>query len=425
MNFVKESRQSINGMTLHTVQTSKFKTVTYYLQFRSPIQRDTVTQRSLLSGVLKSATKASPTIKELNQRLDDLYGATLSSFVQKKGNDLVISFYVNGVNDRYLSQSESISEKSLALLAEAIFQPLLNGEAFDEGLVNQEKRALKNRIEALFDDKMRFASQRLIDSMCEEEPFSIHTNGYIEDLDAITPASLYQTYQDMLKTDEIDLFVVGDVASEDLVQSVSSLFHFEREKVEHPFNVERKTVSEPKVVKEQQDVEQGKLNIGYRTNIVMGDADYYASQVFNGLFGGYAHSKLFMNVREKASLAYYCSSRTESYKGLLIVMSGIEFENYDKAVTIIDEQLEKMRQGEFTDLEIKQTKALLANGILEGLDNPFSLIDILYNQVLVKESEPLDAYFKGIEAVTKEDVVKVAEKVQKDTTYFLEGKGKL
>jgi predicted Zn-dependent peptidase len=423
MNFVKESSHSINGMTFHTVQTSKFKTVTYYLQFRSPIHRETVTQRSLLSGVLKSATLHSPTIKELNQRLDDLYGATLSSYLQKKGNDLVLSLYVNGVNDRYLSKSESISEKSLALLAEAIFQPLVKDGAFDEGLVNQEKRALKNRIEALYDDKMRFSSQRLIDEMCEGEPFSIHTNGYIEDLDAITPASLYQTYQDMLKNDEIDLYVVGDVDSENLVQSALSLFNFSREKVEQPFNVERRSVNEPKVVKEQQDVEQGKLNIGYRTNIVMGDPDYYASQVFNGLFGGYAHSKLFMNVREKASLAYYCTSRTESYKGLLIVMSGIEFENYDQAVNIIEEQLEKMRQGEFTDLEMKQTKALLVNGILEGLDNPFSLIDILYNQVLVKESELLEAYFKGIEVVSKEDVVKVADKVQQDTIYFLEGKG--
>ncbi|HET6872836.1 MAG TPA: pitrilysin family protein [Sporolactobacillaceae bacterium] len=424
MNFVKETSHAINGMTLHTVQTSKFKTVTYYLQFRSPIQRETVTQRSLLSGVLKSATLHSPTIKELNQRLDELYGATLSSYVQKKGNDHVISFYVNGVNDRYLSTPESISEKSLALLAEAIFQPLVKGNVFDEGLVNQEKRALKARIEALYDDKMRFASQRLIDEMCKDEPFSTHTNGYIDDLDAITPASLYQTYQEMLKTDEIDLYVVGDVRSEDLVPPVTNLFDFNRNKVEHPLTIERKTVKDPKVVKEQQDVEQGKLNIGYRTNIVMGDPDYYASQVFNGLFGGYAHSKLFMNVREKESLAYYCSSRTESYKGLLIVMSGIEFENYDKAVAIIDEQLEKMRQGDFTDLEIKQTKALLVNGILEGLDNPFSLIDILYNQVLVKESDPLEAYFKGIEAVTKEDMVKVAQKVQKDTTYFLEGKGK-
>ncbi len=423
MDYVKETKHTLRGFTLHTVETKKFKTVTYFFQFRSPINRKTVTQRALLSGLLKSATKPSPTIKQLNQRLADLYGASFSSHVQKKGNDHILTVFVHGVNERYLSGSESISAKSLALLAESILQPLTEGNAFDEALVNQEKRSLKNRIEALYDDKMRFASQRLIDEMCQDEPFSIHTNGYIEDLDGITPADLYQTYQNMLQNDEMDLFVIGDVEPEQIRKSVENTFEFEREeRVQIPFDPELKLVKESQIVKESQEVEQGKLNIGYRTNILFGDADYYASQVFNGLFGGFAHSKLFMNVREKASLAYYATSRTESFKGLLIVMSGIEFENYDKAVTIIKEQLDAMRSGEFTDLEMKQTKALLINSVLEGLDSPYSMIELLYNHVLVKNSPPFEAYFKGIENVTREEVVKVAQKVAEDTIYFLQGK---
>lgn len=423
MNHLKETTQKVNGLTLHTVQTRKFKTLTYYFQFRSTIDRETVTQRALLSGLLKSATKHLPTIKKLNQRLDDLYGATLSSHVQKKGNDHILSIFIHGVNEKYLSNSGSISADTLALLAEAILDPLAENGAFDEGLVNQEKRTLKSRIEALYDDKMRFASQRLIDEMCEGEPFAIHTNGYIEDLDQITPSILYQTYQDMLKNDEMDLYIVGDSNPDSLLNAVQQQFVFDRTTpIYVDFEAERKRASEFKIIKESQDVEQGKLNLGYRSNIVFGDPDYYASQVFNGLFGGFPHSKLFMNVREKASLAYYATSRTESFKGLLIVMSGIEFENYDQATTIIEEQLKKMLAGDFTDLEMKQTKALLINSVLEGLDNPFSVIDLHYNHVLVKDSPPLDAYFSEIEKVTKEDVIKVAEKIQPDTIYFLTGK---
>ncbi|WEG11560.1 pitrilysin family protein [Pullulanibacillus sp. KACC 23026] len=420
---VKETTHQVNGLTLHTIQTTKFKTVTYYFQFRSPIKRETVTQRALLSGMLKSATQKSPTIKQLNQRLDDLYGATFSSHVQKKGNDHILSIYVHGVNDRYLSNNESVASQSLALLAEAILQPLIEGNAFNKELLNQEKRSLKSRIEALYDDKMRFASQRLIDEMCEGEPFSIHTNGYIEDLEQITPESLFEAYQTMLKEDEMDLYIVGDVTLKEMLASVQNHFTFDREApLYRSFQPERQAAGEPKVVKESQDVEQGKLNIGYRTNIVFGDPDYYASQVFNGLFGGFPHSKLFMNVREKASLAYYATSRTESFKGLLIVMSGIEFKNYEQATAIIAEQLEKMRQGDFTELEMKQTKALLINAVLEGLDNPFSMIDLLYNRVLVKEAQSLETYADEIEKVTKEEIIQVANKVQQDTIYFLHGK---
>lgn len=422
MEYVNEMVHQMNGITVHTVKTDKFKTLTLVLQLRAPLQPDTVTKRALLAYVLKSATAKSPTTQILQQRLDDLYGASLASQIQKRGNDHILSLFVHTANERFLSETSSLSKECVELLAETIFYPHAENGAFNEKTVNKEKRALKQRIESIIDDKMRYANERLIDEMCQDELYALHTYGYVDELDQITPQDLFEYFQKSLGEDEIDLYVVGDIDHEKMAELISQSFQFnQRKKVSHSFIFDPVKAKEPRVVKESQDVEQGKLNLGYRTNIVASDPLYYAAQVFNGLFGGFPHSKLFMNVREKASLAYYAASRYDSYKGILIVMSGIEFENYDKAVSIISEQLKNMQNGDFTEAEFEQTKALLKNATLESLDNPFSIIDQLYKKVLIRDSDDLRAWFSGIEQVTPEEVKRVANMTELDTVYFLKG----
>ncbi len=182
-----------------------------------------------------------------------------------------------------------------------------------------------------------------------------------------------------------------------------------------------KEIRETKVVKEHQDLNQGKLNIGCRTNILFGDREYFALQMFNGIFGGFAHSKLFINVREKESLAYYAASRIESHKGLLMIMSGIENQNFEKAVSIIKEQLEMMRLGEFSEKEIEQTKAVIKNELLETLDSAKGFIEVLYNNYVGNENITLEDWLKRIQAVSKEEIIEVAKKIEMDTIYFLAG----
>ena len=174
-------------------------------------------------------------------------------------------------------------------------------------------------------------------------------------------------------------------------------------------------------IKEEQDVKQGKLNIGYRTNIVYGDPDYFALQVFNGIFGGFSHSKLFINVREKASLAYYAASRLESHKGLMMVMSGIDLKNYDQAVGIIREQLEAMKNGDFTDQELEQTKAVIQNQILETIDTSRGLTEILYHNVVAVKDINLEHGLLKWKKQQEKKLSAVANKIELDTIYFLTG----
>ena len=424
MKLVDERTYSLNGITIHTITTEKFKTNTIVLKVRAPLSQEDVTVRALLPYVLQNGTKSHPQPTHFRAYLDELYGASLAVDLSKKGEDHIITFRLEIANEKFLRDSTPLLEKGIELLSEVLLHPVIEGNAFKSSTVDKEKRALKQRIQSVYDDKMRYASQRLIEEMCAEEPYRLPANGEKDQVDNISAQSLFEYYQNMLKTNDIHLYLVGDIKEEEVDGYVKKYFDMPQKvnKVESSITKRATNKKEPNEVIEKQDVKQGKLNIGYRTNVKFNDDLYYALQVFNGIFGGFSHSKLFINVREKESLAYYAASRVESHKGLLLVMSGIDFSNYEKAVTIINQQIEAMKQGEYSESEISQTKAVIKNQILETIDTARGLIEILYNNEVSDVDKPVDVFLEGVENVTKEQIQEVARLIEQDTIYFLTGK---
>jgi predicted Zn-dependent peptidase len=420
MAVISETIKDMKGYKLHIVKTAKFKTNTIVWKMKTPLTSENVTKRALLPYVLQSSSKAYETTSKLRSYLDELYGANLYVDVSKKGEYQVISFSLEIANEKFLSDPEPLLKKGMELIAEILVSPLAENEAFDKETVEKEKRTLKQRIQAVYDDKMRYSNFRLVQEMCKGEPYALHVNGEIDDIAQINEGNLYDYYKQAFAEDEMDLYIIGDVNEDEVQSTADELLQFEDRvpvKVEthHAGSIEEKTV------KDKEDVKQGKLNIGYRTNVLYGDKDYYALQVFNGIFGGFSHSKLFLNVREKNSLAYYVASRLESHKGLMMVMSGIEFENFELAVKIIREQMEAMQAGDFTDQEVEQTKAVIENQMLETMDTARGMVEVLYHNVVSDQNVSLDDWLQGMSKTTKEEIVDVAKKVQLDTVYFLTG----
>ncbi|WP_025727840.1 EF-P 5-aminopentanol modification-associated protein YfmF [Heyndrickxia ginsengihumi] len=420
MTVAKETVKQMDGYKLHTIKTNKFKTNTIVFKMKAPLSEETVTFRALLPHVLQSSTKQYDTTTKLRTYLDDLYGASFYVDLAKKGEYHVISFTVEIANEKFLQDSTPLLQKGIDFLTEVLLNPNVDQDQFDSATVEKEKRVLKQRIQSIYDDKMRYASMRLVEEMCKAEPYALQANGMVEKVDEITEKSLYEYFQHALKEDELDLFITGDVDENQLISACKELTFTTRTPQKAEGTIEHQ-VDQVKEIKEQQDVKQGKLNVGYRTNIQFGHPDYFALQLFNGIFGGFSHSKLFINVREKASLAYYVASQLESHKGLMMVMSGIESQNFDQAVNIIDKQFEAMKNGEFSDQEIDQTKAVIRNQLLETADTSRGLVEILYHNVIANEQIQVEDWINQIDRVTKNDVVNIASKIEKDTVYFLSG----
>ena len=420
MAVVKERIIKQQGVTVHIVPTSKYKTNTLVWKMKAPLKEETVTLRALLPSVLQSNTEKYPTSTSFRNHLDGLYGASLFADVGKKGEYHIMSFQMDMVNEKYLSNREPLLEKAFELLSEVLTKPNSKEGQFDPSTVAKEKRALKQRLDSIYDDKMRYSSMRLTQEMCVEENYRLDASGIAGRVEEITPESLYAYYERAFMEDELDLYVIGDIAEEEVAEMANRYFQFSERKPERISYINHQ-VQEAKELQEIQDIKQGKLNIGYRTNITYRDSDYFALQMFNGIFGAFSHSKLFINVREKASLAYYAASRLESHKGLLMVMSGIDNKNYEQAVTIIKEQMEAMKRGDFSEQEIIQTKAIIKNQLLETIDTSRGLTEVLYHNVVAKMDISLDEWLARIDEVTREEIIACGEKIALDTIYFLHG----
>ncbi|PEW79945.1 peptidase M16 [Bacillus cereus] len=420
MKLMEQQLHELGGLRVHIIPTDKYKTNTFVFRLKAPLNEETVTERALLPYVLQSATEKLPSVIRLRQYLEELYGSSLAVDVSKKGEDHIISIYVDIANEVYLHDAPPLFEKALSMLSDIVLHPATEGKGFLPSIVESEKRALLQRIEATYDDKMRYANERLIEEMCKVEPYRLSANGKKESVSSITNESLYQYYQKVLAEDEMDLYIIGDI-SENAVDLVSKYFSISERPVRERNVLLHKRNNEEKEVVEKQELKQSKLHIGYRTFITYKDEDYFALQLFNGLFGGFSHSKLFVNVREKNSLAYYAASRFESHKGLLFVMSGIEAKNYEKAVEIIKEQMLAMQNGDFSEEEMHQTKSVIQNQILEAIDTPRGFVEMLYHGIISDRTRPVEEWLTGIESVTKEEIVKVAKNIELDTIYFLQG----
>ncbi|MGE4283697.1 MAG: M16 family metallopeptidase, partial [Clostridia bacterium] len=235
--------------------------------------------------------------------------------------------------------------------------------------------------------------------------------------------NLYEYYMSAIYSSPIDIFVVGNMEEKKVVDLVNNAFHVElSENIVYPITKVVDKVNSQNKVEEEMDVAQGKLSLGFRTKVTPRDKDYYSLVVYNGILGGGPHSKLFNNVREKMSLAYYVFSRLEKFKGLMLISSGIEIQNYEKALDEILKQVEQIRQGDISDYEYESTISSSINSIKSLADNALHMTDYYVSQLVGGTDDSFDELIKKISAVTKEDVVSVAQQIELDTIYFLKNK---
>lgn len=406
------------NVNLYYVPTKKFKTTTFSIYIHRPLTREETTLNSLLTMVLRRACPAFENTQALSRHLDSLYGAVFSSAVRKKGERQLICANFQFINDKFLDEDIDIFDEVLKLADSAV----LNQESFNEEYVKQEKENLKQQILSVINDKRSYASKRCTEIMCKDEAYGISKLGYIEDLESIDGGVLINHYKNVVLKSPVDIFVNGDVNIEVIASKLKKMF--ENIDVEYtlpsPTDV-KKQVEEVKNVTEEQQIVQGKLSIGFRTNVYVNDEDYPAMMMYNSILGCGIFSKLFNNVREKLSLCYYASSSVDYLKGLMFINSGIEVSNFQKAYDEILVQMEDIKNGNISDMEMSAAVLGTVNSINSTSDNPFILDDYYLGKIISDKIITLEEIAEKIKAVTKEDVMNVAKKIQLDTVYFLKG----
>jgi predicted Zn-dependent peptidase len=407
-------------LRLHVLPTKRFKTFALSLFAGVPLTEAGVTPIALTPFVLRRGTEIYPETISFRERLDDLYGAGFGFDLYKRGDHQIVQFRLDIINDQFVSSASSLLDDALTFLGEVLTSPALDQGKFRSKYVEAEKTTVSKRMDAIINDKIRYAAERCVEEMCKDEPYRLPALGRKEELVSLNADNLYEAYRNWLKEASFDLYVAGDTTLDEVQAIVAKAFALpEGQPASYSAPNLRAARSEVQILQERLDVGQGKLNMGLRVGATYGSDQYAALLVYNGLLGGFPHSKLFVNVREKASLAYYASSRLDGHKGIMTIQSGIEVANYERAVQIIREQIEAMKAGDFAMEDLQRTQAMLVGQLRELQDSAFERISFDFSNILSGAERTGESFIAEVQAVTPEMVTEVAQHVALDTIYFL------
>ena len=414
------------GFRMHVLPTDKFKTVRMKMFWRWPLSAQSATSVALLPMVLRRGCASLPSSREIAVHMENMYGASFATDITKIGETQLIEWDLEVADNNYLPEAPDLLRAGLHFIRQLALEPLLENNAFKSSYVSTEKDNLRHRIEGLFNDKPRYALTRLFSVMCSEEPFAIPRYGRLEDIEKITPDSLYSQYENLRDQAPIDIYIVGNVSPESIQTMVNEVFaNTSRHLIQIPA-IKQKPVNSVRHNEEAQDIKQANLAIGLRSQIGFASDDYPALMVYNGVLGAFPHSKLFVNVREKHSLAYFASSRLESTKRLQYILAGIDSSKYEEALSLIQAQLDDTRAGRFSDTDLSAAQKSIVNGLRSSQDNAGYVIDAhMIGLINNRERQP-DELINAVKAVTADDVVRAARQVQLDTVFLLRstsGKG--
>ena len=427
MKFIMEYKvkEIKKGIKLHLIRNEKFKTNLVSVFLTTDLNRENITKNSLIPAVLRRGSKNMPTQEDISTKLEEMYGASFNCGIDKRGDNQVLKFYIEAINSKFLPQdAEDILDETIANLLEIVFNPLIEDNAFLKTYVEQEKVNVAQLIDGKMDNKARYAVDRCIEEMYRNKPYSLYKYGYKEDLDNIDEKSLYKYYKELLNTCKIDIFVSGiiDEQISDRICKMPEIQNLnDRNAIFNMSNLQENINNNEQIINEAMDVTQGKLVLGLNLDTKDENMQYVAL-VYNEILGGSANSRLFQNVREKASLAYVASSSYVKIKNNIIINCGIEIKNYDKTLKLVREQLEELKNGNFSENDIDTAKKCLVSNIKIIDDEQDTEIMYFYGQEFYKTKLDINQYIEKIQSVTKQDVLNIAQNIKIDTIYFLNDK---
>jgi len=411
------------GINLHIIKTNKFKTNLLALFLSTPLSKEEVTKNALIPAVLRRGSKNMPSQEQISIELEEMYGAAFDCGIDKIGNNQVLKFYLEAINNEFLPENEDNLKQAIDILLEVVFNPLIHNNEFNKEYVESEIKNLRQVIEGRKDSKATYALDRCIEEMYKNTPYSLYKYGDLNELNNIDEKNLYEQYINLINNCKIDIFVSGNIEEnikEKIInnENINKLNQRNAVYIINDKQSRKKETKEEQEVSESMDINQGKLIIGLDI-LEENDTDKYTGLLYNAILGGIPTSKMFQNVREKNSLAYTASSSFIRQKANIFIKCGIDIENYKKALEIIKEQLEDMKKGEFTDKNIEEAKTNIISTINFIPEEQDTELMYYFSQELSGYEMSSEEYISKINSITKDNIIDLASRIQVNTIYFL------
>lgn len=408
---------------LTSVKTDKFKSSVISFSMTLPLTKEFFAHNLLLSHLLRRGTKNHPSTALLNKRLDELYGSYVEVKSHRIGENISLNITAEFLDSKYIPDGTDVFGEIVSIASELILSPAFLQNDFNPSFFEQEKKLICEAIDAEINNTRVYAAKRCAEIM--QENTDIPSSKELKKLILNATLDSMLEYHTHLTTQApINIFYVGsqdEALTKSKLKSAFSSYPFKSaSSLIFPRPLHRDVTLE---LSEKMPVSQGKLALGFSIGAVIdkNSDECYTAMMLNEILGGSASSKLFLNVREKLSLCYYCSSSFSIYSGVILVSSGFEVKNYTIARQAIFDQINDIKQGKISDAEILAAKRSITSSYRQLYDSPFDLQAFYGDRALFKISDGIDDTVSKLLSVSKEDIVRLAQGIKLDASYFIEG----
>ncbi len=418
MNNIINRRKIADGVYFSSITDKRYKKNLISVAFSTQLSEDTATENVIVPVLLTKCNSKLPTYKAFNNKMSRLYASGIGGTAGRQYDLQTISFGAYYLDDIYALSGEKMTGIMTDILIDCLTSPVTENGVFSEKFVELEKKTVIDNIETAINDKRSYAIERAMKTICKGEPASVCSYGTVEKAKLITPDSAYKAYRRMLETMPCEIICTGCSDFDGVAEKFAAAFEKAgRHDIENTTIALSPVKAQTEEVTERLTVNQSKLVLGFKSH----SDDDAALVLLQKIFGGTTSSKLFRNVREKMSLCYYCSAARNDLKGIMLVNSGVENENIEKTKEAVIDQLEEIKNGNFTNEDINFAEMAIKNDFKSVADSAGNVsnwyFDCIRKNDIVTPEEKLGRYL----GVSKERIIAAAKSMVLDSVYVLTG----
>lgn len=418
MNNIINRRKIADGVYFSSITDKRYKKNLISVAFSTQLSEDTATENVIVPVLLTKCNSKLPTYKAFNNKMSRLYASGIGGTAGRQYDLQTISFGAYYLDDIYALSGEKMTGIMTDILIDCLTSPVTENGVFSEKFVELEKKTVIDNIETAINDKRSYAIERAMKTICKGEPASVCSYGTVEKAKLITPDSAYKAYRRMLETMPCEIICTGCSDFDGVAEKFAAAFEkVGRHDIENTTIALSPVKTQTEEVTERLTVNQSKLVLGFKSH----SDDDAALVLLQKIFGGTTSSKLFRNVREKMSLCYYCSAARNDLKGIMLVNSGVENENIEKTKEAVIDQLEEIKNGNFTNEDINFAEMAIKNDFKSVADSAGNVsnwyFDCIRKNDIVTPEEKLGRYL----GVSKERIIAAAKSMVLDSVYVLTG----
>ena len=416
MNNIINRRKIADGVYFSSITDKRYKKNLISVAFSTQLSEDTATENVIVPVLLTKCNSKLPTYKAFNNKMSRLYASGIGGTAGRQYDLQTFGAYY--LDDIYALSGEKMTGIMTDILIDCLTSPVTENGVFSEKFVELEKKTVIDNIETAINDKRSYAIERAMKTICKGEPASVCSYGTVEKAKLITPDSAYKAYRRMLETMPCEIICTGCSDFEGVAEKFAAAFEkVGRHDIENTTIALSPVKTQTEEVTERLTVNQSKLVLGFKSH----SDDDAALVLLQKIFGGTTSSKLFRNVREKMSLCYYCSAARNDLKGIMLVNSGVENENIEKTKEAVIDQLEEIKNGNFTNEDINFAEMAIKNDFKSVADSAGNVsnwyFDCIRKNDIVTPEEKLGRYL----GVSKERIIAAAKSMVLDSVYVLTG----